>query len=387
MNAMSDEELLLADTVRVSRALGNDPFLVLHGGGNTSVKRGNQIWVKASGFDLGQLTQDGLVELDRGDLSRMLDLPSLSDTAMMEGYRRALVQPDDPSPTIETLVHHALPFPSVLHSHADAIVTLTDTVGGANLVRDALGEDVIYLPYAMPGFDLARQVLSTWEACADARPTAFVLAHHGLFTAGDNPEAAYQRHLDLVDRATAFVTGHTGVDLREPMAAAQSAPGHQDLERLTAELARHAVGPVTVLAHHDQEIAAFLARADFPDIAQQGPTTLEHVIRTKRLPMVDGDVEGYVDRYRQYYGRHAHRAHLPTQMLDPVPRVVLDPTLGLVTTGTDESAARAAQDIYRHTIRIISAAEALGGYRTIDEGQAFDIEYWELEQRRLRPGT
>ncbi|USQ82228.1 class II aldolase/adducin family protein [Ornithinimicrobium faecis] len=387
MTPTNDEAMLVADTVRVSRDLGQDPFLVLHGGGNTSVKLGKRIRVKASGFDLGDLSEEGLVRVDRSALTKLLSQPTLSDTQMVEGYQEALVTPGDPSPTIETLVHHALPFTSVLHSHADAIVALTDTLDGENLVQRALGEEVIYLPYVMPGFDLARQILTAWEARSSERPTVLVLAHHGLFTCGDSPREAYDRHLDMVGRAVSFVKNQTGIDLVQDLPAPTHAPVGGRLDLLSEALTDYATGPCSVVSHRDHEVDAFIARDDFGTISQQGPTTLEHIIRTKRLPMVDGDIGAYIDSYRDYYERCKHRAVGETQMLDPLPRVILDPDLGLVTTGLDQKAARAVQDIYRHTVRIITATEALGGYRTIDEGRAFDIEYWELEQRRLRPAS
>lgn len=374
---------LVDETLRVSRLLGEDPFLVLVGGGNTSAKADDRLWAKASGFDLGCLTPQGLVEVDRRKLDALLDRTTLSDLDMVAGYQDALIDPSDASPTIEALLHHALPHASVLHTHADAIVTLTDTVRGTDLVSDALGEDVIVLPYIMPGFDLAKIGSAAWHEHAGRDVRAIVLAHHGLFTMGDTPQEAYDRHVDLVTRAEKYVERHTGIDLRAPLVPATSS-SPSALAALQEELTDHATGPVAVLAHRDAEIDTFLAREDLEELTQRGPTTLEHVIRTKRVPMVDGTVANYVAEYAEYFRRHRDRGGQELQMLDPVPRVILDREHGLVTTGTDERAAQAAQDIYRHSIRVMTAAESLGGYRTMTEAQAFDIEYWELEQRRLR---
>ncbi|WP_193312772.1 class II aldolase/adducin family protein [Georgenia subflava] len=371
-----------AETLHASRLLGRDPFLVLHGGGNTSVKTADDLWAKASGFDLGSLDAEGLVQLDRARLAAMLAGPRLGDLEMMAGYEDASRE-GSPAPTIESLLHHALPFRSVLHTHADAIVALTDTVHGLDLVTDVLGDDVIVVPYVMPGFDLAVQASAAWHERRDERPTAIVLAHHGLFTMGENVSDAYDRHVELVERAEDFLA-REAAPLTRPFAELD-APALVPAD-LREELDRHAGRGLSVAVCTDAAVRHFVAREDLPVVSQQGPTTLEHVIRTKRVPMLGRDVARYVSDYVDYFERHAQRSP-GVVMLDPTPRVILDPELGLVTTGPDAKTAHAVMDIYRHTIRIIAAAERLGGYRTVTEGQAFDIEYWELEQRRLRGAT
>ncbi|MFH5821982.1 class II aldolase/adducin family protein [Georgenia sp. AZ-5] len=375
-------ERLVGETLHASRLLGRDPFLVLHGGGNTSAKTADHLWAKASGFDLGQLGREGLVQLRNDVLARMLATWGLSDGEMMAGYEKATVGTGAPAPTIESLLHHALPLASVLHTHADAIVALTDTVHGPSLPAEALGDGVIVLPYVMPGFDLATTVAAARRDRGDGA-RAVVLAHHGLFTMGDDPREAYERHVELVARAEDFVASETGLALAAPLPVTGGDVAPAGLDGLREDLEAHATVPPHVAAWQDGEVREFISRPDLHEVSQRGPTTLEHVIRTKRVPMIDGDVAGYVRRYAHYVERHRQRSPA-VRMLDPVPRVVLDGTLGLVTTGPDARAVGAVRDIYRHTIRIITAAERLGGYRTMSEAQAFDIEYWELEQRRLR---
>ncbi|MCK6210850.1 class II aldolase/adducin family protein [Georgenia sp. EYE_87] len=372
----------LRETLHASRLLGRDPFLVLHGGGNTSVKTEEDLWAKASGFDLGRLDLDGLVRLDRTALARMLRSGELSDLEMMAGYAAASRRPGAPAPTIESLLHHALPFRSVLHTHADAIVALTDTVHGPDLAAQVLGDDVIVVPYVMPGFELAMTASAAWQARRADRCTAIVLAHHGLFTMGDDVAEAYDRHLELVRRAEEFLGREAGWRA-DPFDGADGRVADVPRE-LRAALDAVAHTPPAVAVCADREVTDFVTRADLPVVSQRGPTTLEHVIRTKRLPLLGRDVDAYAEDYTRYFERHAHRSP-GARMLDPTPRVILDPELGLVTTGPDPATAQAVLDIFRHTIRIIEAAERLGGYRTMTEAQAFDIEYWELEQRRLRP--
>ena len=377
-------EVLREQTVAASRRLGRDPFLVLHGGGNTSAKDRDFLWAKASGYDLGGLSPEGLVQLRRSDLDGMLRRPELSDVEMMAGYEAATVETGRPAPTIEALLHHALPFPSVLHTHADAIVAVTDTVHGLDLVTELFGDEVVAVPYVMPGFDLARVVPELWRS-AGGRARAIVLQHHGLFTVGDTVEEALERHLRLVARAEAHIAA-LGRAIRAPFSDAVGELRADDSDaarRLLAALERHSAAPVHALRCADAEVERFLARPDLARLARLGPTTLEHVIRTKRVPLLGEDVAGYVAEYRAYFARN-RGADDSLVMLDPIPRVVLHPELGLVAVGPDARAAGAVMDIYRHTIRVIEAAERLGGYRTVTEAEAFALEYWELEQRRLR---
>lgn len=352
------------------------------GGGNTSAKNDRLIWAKASGYDLGSLPSQGLVEMRRSDLQAMIERDRLSDIEMIAGYAAAGTVEGGPPATIEALLHHALPFPSVLHSHADGIVALTDTGHGLDLVTEVLGSSVVAVPYVMPGFALAQLAPRLWrEAGGTAR--ALVLQHHGLFTMGDTVDEAMQTHLELVARAEAYFADR-GRAVRAPFEqSVTDVRADGQYAQLLTDV--EAAAGFSVFAAHcrDAEVRAFLARDDLAEVTQRGPTTLEHVIRTKRVPMLGADVASYARDYMRYFERHA-RNDRSLIALDPAPRVILDEELGLVTIGHDRTAARAAMDIYRHTIRIIEAAERSGGYRAVSEADAFDIEYWELEQRRLR---
>lgn len=385
MTAHDDMHSIRLETVDASRELGQDPFLVLHGGGNTSVKNDRYIWAKASGFDLGSLVLEGLVQLRRADLDALLAQEDLSDIEMMEGYAAATVLENQPAPTIEAMLHHALPFTSVLHSHADAIVALTDTVQGLDLVTDVFGDDVVPVPYVMPGFELAKIAPELWRQ-SGGRARVMVLQHHGLFTMGDDVAGALALHLDLVRRAEEYIASQGGL-LRAPFAASVEVLTEDESlasRSLLENLRKHSTEPeLVVLRCDDAEARAFIARPDIARVTNLGPTTLEHVIRTKRVPLIGDDIAGFVRDYRAYFERNRVEGD-QLRMLDPTPRVILHPQLGLLSVGTSEGAARAVMDIYRHTIRIIDAAERMGGYRSISEQQAFRIEYWELEQRRLR---
>lgn len=385
MAAQRDVDTLRIETVDASRMLGQDPFVVLHGGGNTSVKNDEFLWAKASGFDLGSLVPEGLVQMRRANLDALLAHNTLSDIAMMDGYAAATVLPDQPAPTIEAMLHHALPFISVLHSHADAIVALTDTTRGLDLVAEVFGGDVVLVPYVMPGFELAKVAPELWRQ-SGGQARAMVLQHHGLFTMGDTVAEALDLHLQLVARAEAYIAAQ-GVGLRAPFDRAVEelrAEASPEAKALLEDLRTQSTEPaLTVLHCDDAEVRAFLDLPNLQHVTSLGPTTLEHVIRTKRVPLIGDDITQYVHDYHAYFERN-RTAGDALRMLDPTPRVILHPELGLVTAGTSEKAAAATMDIYRHTIRLIRAAELMGGYQTVSESQAFGLEYWELEQRRLK---
>lgn len=383
--APSDRGGPLSDLVLGSRLLGSDPYLVLHGGGNSSVKDGSVLYVKGSGHDMGSIDVGGFAPLRREALDALLELDQVTDTEMVAALRAALVDPSSPNPSIEAPLHGFLPHAAVLHTHADAIVTLTDTVGGTVLLEEAFGDAAPVLPYCMPGFELARLVRASWPELERRGSCGFVLAHHGLFTFGDDVRTAYERHVDLVERAEQIITERTGVRFADdPDEHAVTLADDAVLAAFVKDVQRTVGGEVAAEALRSPQIDEYLARDDLVELTSRGPTTLEHVIHTKRVPLVGRDVQRYVAEYTAYVARNRHRARAPVQMLDPMPRVVLDPELGLVALGRTPARARVARDVYRHTVRVIAAAQALGGYVTTSEGEQFDIEYWELEQAKLR---
>lgn len=380
----------LGECVYGSRLIGSDPAMVLHGGGNTSVKAPfrditgqdvETLWVKGSGWDLASIQKAGFAPLPIHRLRQLLDLDSLSDTEMMRELSAARLDPAAPQPSVESLLHALIPHRAVLHSHADAIVTLTNLRDGADRVRQVLGEEVLVVPYVMPGFDLARAVRDMWPEGGGS--AGMVLMNHGLFTYGETTRDAYRRHLKLISRADRWLEKHAprpGAD-HEPLGRVDPL----ELARLRSEISEAAGRPMISVRHASAEVARFVSRADLSSLATRGPLTPDHVIRTKRIPMVGRDVAGYADRYRSYYRRNLHRARGETTMLDPAPRVVVDPEIGMLAAGATASDSRIASDIYYHTMPVLSRAEDhLGGYEALPEGDLFEVEYWELEQAKLR---
>ncbi|SCL44394.1 Rhamnose utilisation protein RhaD, predicted bifunctional aldolase and dehydrogenase [Micromonospora citrea] len=386
-----DSSDAIARLVYASRLLGADTGLVLHGGGNTSVKTTvtdltgepvEVLHVKGSGSDLATMDASGFTALRLERLRALLRLERLGDSDMMNELRCARLDATAPDPSVETLLHALLPHPAVLHSHADALLALTNQPEGARLVEEVYGDSVVVVPYVMPGFDLARLCAELYPARAHAGTVGMVLLNHGLFTFGADAEEAYRRHIELVGRAEERM----GMPRPRVAPAAPRPVDRLRLARLRREVSTAAGAPMLLSRYEDPAVRAFLDRPDLAAVATRGPVTPDHVLRTKRIPLVGTDVAGYADAYRDYVEQNRSRARTALTMLDPAPRVILDAELGMLTAGRRAAEAMMARDIYRHTVDVIEAAEAVGGYRALSAPEIFDLEYWELEQAKLRRG-
>ena len=377
--------------VYTSRLLGRDPQLVLHGGGNTSVKireadffghEQNLIYIKGSGWDLATIKIEGFAPTRMEPLLRLSAFDALSDTDMVTQLRAAMTNPHAPTPSIEAILHAVLPATFVDHTHANAIVALTNNPHGAELVQKTFGSRVLVVPYIMPGFELAKAVADLIKEKSLEGVEGLVLMHHGLFTWGASARESYERMIQLVTEA----------EQAAPALAAPEAPPIDDwLGLATLRQSVSQVRGVPVLATLDASPAAvgFSNRPDVERLATQGPLTPDHSIRTKRIPAVIGDaidasVHAYAAEYEAYFLRHAGPDH--TQLF-PSPNWSVWPGRGIVSFGPTVKEAGIVADIASHTAATIQIAEALGGWQALPEADIFAIEYWELEQAKLRQQT
>lgn len=386
---------LLALRAYTSRLLGREPSLVLHGGGNTSVKIAMRdffgdpvdvLAVKGSGWDLATIEPAGFAPVRLNVLRRMAELTHLSDADMVREQRAALLDPSAPNPSVEAILHAVLPPRFVDHTHADAIVTLSNTPGGEERIRALYGDCVLVVPYVMPGFQLARKVYELTRDIRDwSRIEGIVLLHHGVFTFHDDARESYERMIRLVtmaeqelERAGAFgaLRTHEEGDL-----------DHAALATLRREVSAATGRAMIARFDGSNEARGFASRDDAAELASRGPVTPDHVIRMKRAPAFvadDGDVARYADAYRAYFARHDDGTR---KMLDPGPRWVVWKDRGIVAFGASAKAADEVADIARHSIRCFQWGEALGGWQPLGERELFEVEYWELEQRKLaKPG-
>ena len=372
---------LLDQLVEQSRMVGANESLVLWGGGNNSVKTtatdllGNPIpvmLIKSSGSDMKTITpkQFPAVRLDYIAPLRKRE-SDMTDEEMVDYLARCLLDPGGARPSIETLLHAFLPPNAVLHTHADAILALTNTRGREKTIRDCFGDALVTVPYRRPGFRLSRDV----AAAFNPKSAGIVLMNHGLITWGNSAREAYERHIELVTKAEKYIARNVAPPLR------RREPAESRLHVEISPSLRGAIGKVILEFDDSPEVLEFLSRPDARRITQIGPATPDHLLYTKRYPLfLEGDdVHSYVERYKLSYNNNK----TDFAMLDPTPRVILKPGVGMWTVGKDARAARIVRDIYRHTMRIIAGAEAAGGYETLSDHDAFHAEYWPLELYKL----
>jgi rhamnose utilization protein RhaD (predicted bifunctional aldolase and dehydrogenase)/NAD(P)-dependent dehydrogenase (short-subunit alcohol dehydrogenase family) len=383
--------------VYTSRLLGRDPSLVLHGGGNTSVKSTatnlfgdveQVLYVKGSGWDLATIEARGFAPVRLEPLCRMAELPSLGDADMVKAQRAAMLDPAAPTPSVEAILHAIIPFPFVDHTHADAVVAVSNTDGGAERIRRIYGDSVLIVPYVMPGFVLARKVYEMTRGIDWSKLSGMILLSHGVFSFGPDARTSYERMIELVSRAEAHLAsqGVREIDVL-PAAAPPLDPARRaSLAELRRAIGRVAGGPVIARLERAPVALAFAAQPDVAELAGRGPLTPDHVIRTKPLPLVaSGRWIDAVANYGERYDRYFERLHRPEHAkLDSAPRWVVWPGTGFVTVGQSVKDARIVADIARHTARAIHWAERLGGWRALGEQELFDVEYWELEQAKLK---
>jgi rhamnose utilization protein RhaD (predicted bifunctional aldolase and dehydrogenase)/NAD(P)-dependent dehydrogenase (short-subunit alcohol dehydrogenase family) len=379
--------------VYTSRLLGRDKSLVLHGGGNTSVKVRERnllgeeeeiLYVKGSGWDLETIEEAGFAPVRRDHLVRLAGLDELSDPRMVNEMVTHMTRSSAPTPSVEAILHAALPHKFVDHTHADAVVAVTNTPDGEDRVRRIWGDQVVVIPYIMPGFDLARLCARMFPEQAGPQTIGMVLLNHGIFSFGETARESYERMIHLVTLAEEHLAAHGAWDLPASPETESPSPSPRDIAALRAELSRAAGFPMVLQSRRDARSLAFVRRPDLATIAQQGPATPDHVIRTKRIPLVGRDVAAYTRDYRSYFEDHAPHAKAPKTMLDPAPRIVLDPELGLLAAGRRATDAAIAGEIYEHTMDVIERADRLGGWRALPERDLFDMEYWDLEQAKLK---
>jgi rhamnose utilization protein RhaD (predicted bifunctional aldolase and dehydrogenase)/NAD(P)-dependent dehydrogenase (short-subunit alcohol dehydrogenase family) len=374
-----------------SRLLGAETSLILHGGGNSSIKQKSMdpygepidaLWVKGSGSDMASLTVDGITPLSLDAVARMCDTSEMSDLTMKNVLRATMLDGDAPGPSVESMVHAAIPDVAVLHTHADALLAISNTDDGQSLIETLYGDRAIVIPYLRSGFRAGRATALAIEEFYTTKTIAIVLMDHGIFTFGATPREAYDHMIDLVSEAEHFIESNADISAEPGLEREVSSMAAVDFAALRRDISDVAGRPFIAHRHTDPLSWSFSQDPDIASIAGHGPITPDHVIWTKTLPMFGRDVSAYADAYGRYYKDHRDMTQA-THMLDPAPRVVFDREFGMVTVGPNVAAADAAGDIYMQTIDVIRSAEALGGYVARPASDFFDVEYWELEQSKL----
>jgi rhamnulose-1-phosphate aldolase/alcohol dehydrogenase len=394
--------------VYASRLIGAETSLVVWGGGNTSVKtterdhRGREtrvLRVKGSGSDLKSIQRKDFPGVRMDDITALRDRQDMGDEEMVAYLAHGLMEPGGPRPSIETLLHGFVDAYAVIHTHADAVVSLTNNDRAADVLAGVYGKDVIALDYRRPGFRISREVADA--IAASPRAKALLLSKHGTITWGATVRDAYEGTIELISRAEDAIAerrrgrqvfGPPRVPVLEP--AARRALALDLAPRLRGRLSRDRR---VILPFDDAaDVTEFVSSTGAPALSQVGPATPDHTIYTKRLPClvalddardpaatwaaIERSIETFVREYTAYVETHRGPG---VELTDPLPRVVLVPGLGLFTSGRDRRTAGIVNDIYHHTIAVIGHAAAFGRYVSLTARDAFDVEYWPLELYKL----
>lgn len=400
----------IALRVYTSRLIGRDPKLVIHGGGNTSVKTTVEdflgepcevLCVKGSGWDLATIEPPGLPAVRLAPLKHVRGWDRLSDEDMVAFLRSNLLDPSSPNPSVETLLHAYLPHKFVDHAHATAVLSITDQPNGEELCREVFGERMAIVPFVMPGFELSKVTADAYEA--DPYVEGVILHKHGIFTFGETVRESYERMIENVTLAEKFIAKAPKkifVSAVLPSRIADVADVAPVIRGACAEKLDHGDYRRLVLDYRTSDaVRAYVDSEKLADYGTRGVITPDHIIRTKNKPLIvpppaAGDlatfksqvleaVDAYCKAYRLYFEGNNARQQTPKTQLDPVPRVVLVPGIGLFGLGKSASDAAIAADLAEIAVETITEAEAVGRYEALDESVLFDMEYWSLEQAKL----
>ena len=376
--------------VYTSRLLGQDSSLVLHGGGNTSVKSTatnlfgeseDVLLVKGSGWDLATIEGEGFAPVKMEMLLRMAELKELNDPDMVKYQRLAMTNPSAPNPSVEAILHALIPFKFVDHTHTDAVVTITNTENGEDRIKELYGDKVLIIPYIMPGFVLAKLIYDMTRDVDWSELEGMVLMNHGLFTFNDDAKESYEKTIELVDKAEQY--------LQSQGASLDTQVDSVDIDILELAQIRKEVsnlkGHATISILNDSDVAIDFSKDDLQKIATQGPLTPDHVIRTKRLPAILGtdfkaDLNSFVNDYKKYFQENKKDETL----LNPAPNFAILKNNGTLSFGKNAKEANIIKDINNHTFEAILKAEKLGGYKALSAANIFEVEYWSLEQAKLK---
>ncbi len=406
----------LALRVYTTRLLGRDPLLVLHGGGNTSVKTRHRdilgeehdvLCVKGSGWDMGEIEPAGLPAVKLRALQKARTLDRMSDEDMVNFQRLNLLDSASPNPSVETLLHAFLPHKYVDHTHSTAVLSVIDQPDGEARAKALYGDRMVVVPYVMPGFDLAKLAAEMYDA--EPQANGLILHKHGIFTFAETAREAYEHMIEMVTLAEAQLPSGGNVwpsaailpddladvsDVAPIIRGACAEPG----EGRDGEPRR-----LVMAFRSDDRILAYVNGTDLAGYSQRGVVTPDHIIRTKNVPLLlpapavggldrfaqatQDAVAQFVTDYRAYFDKHNPNGRTPKTRLDPMPRVVLVPGLGMFGLGKTAKDAGIAADIAENAIRVTLDAQALGTFEPLPEQELFEMEHWSLEQAKLGKGV
>ena len=370
--------------VYTSNLLGANDELVLHGGGNTSVKGTmdgmDVLYVKGSGWNLAEIKAEGFAPVQLDALKEMAKLEKLSDAQMVAQQKEAMLNSSAPNPSVEAILHAIIPFTFVDHTHSDAIVTISNSVRGKEIIKE-LYPDFLIVDYVMPGFDLAHKVYEMTRDLDWSKIGGIILHNHGIFTFDDDAQKSYTKMIDAVTKAEHYLDENAAVEIVHKYIHSDC-----DIARVINTMAEYKGHEVHIAINQTPLAAFYASQPNVREFASRGVLTPEHIIRTKRVPLIMedtdliGGIERYIEAYKAYFKRYAR----DEVMLNPAPNYMIIKNLAVVSFGATKEEAKIVHDIVEHTMLAVLRADKLGGYVSISEADSFAMEYWELEQAKLK---
>jgi len=404
----------IEELIARSNRLGSDPRNTNYAGGNTSAKGTavdpvtgadvELLWVKGSGGDLGTLRPNGLAVLRLDRLRALADVyPGVDrEDEMVAAFDFCLHGPGGAAPSIDTAMHGLLITPHVDHLHPDSGIALATSADGEKLTAECFGDRVVWVPWRRPGFQLGLDIAAI--ATANPRAIGCILGGHGITAWGQTSDECEARSLEIIRTAEAFIAANGRPEPFGPVIA-----GYQPLPEAQRHARAAALAPVIrglasadrpQVGHYTdaEAVLDFVSREGHPRLAALGTSCPDHFLRTKVRPMVldlppDAPLEDVVARLRElhaayredyaaYYQRHAGPDSPAMRGADPA--IVLVPGIGMFSFGANKQTARVAGEFYVNAINVMRGAEALSSYSPIDEAEKFRIEYWALEEAKLK---
>ena len=370
--------------VYTSNLLGSCSDLVLHGGGNTSVKininNEDILFVKGSGWDLSSIKEKGFAPVALNVLLKMAQEETLSDKEMVHEQKEAMINKNAPNPSVEAILHAIIPFKYVDHTHADSIVTISNTKKGKEYIQ-TIFPNFLIIPYVMPGFILAKTVYKYTKKFNWLKCEGIILLNHGIFTFDDDAKKSYDRMIDSVTKAEIFLKQNTNLEINE-----NSDKLNFDFDELKTLVEKEKKYEIVLKINQSALSVQYASQENLTINATKGLLTPEHIIRTKRNPLIleNDNIEDALKNYIQDYKKYFETFKKDEICLNPAPNYAVIKNVGIVCFGKNEKEANIINDIVSHTIKAVLLAKDLGGYTSICLKDSFEMEYWELEQMKLK---
>ena len=370
--------------VYTSNLLGQSDELVLHGGGNTSVKSTEYakevLLVKGSGWDLVSIKAEGFAPVKLDALKEMAKLPSLSDSDMVSGQKAAMTNSEAPNPSVEAILHAIIPYKFVDHTHADAVVTISNSATGIENVKKVFPNFLI-VDYVMPGFILAQKIYEMTKDLDWSSVDGIILHNHGIFTFDNDAKSSYDKMINAVTLAEDFLDENAPLDVTSEFRNTEC--DMSKIAKVMSDLKGYEVSlnvNQTPLANH------YASQQNIREFASRGVLTPEHIIRTKRVPLImeDTELEAGLERYMKEYRKYFDEFAIDEIMLNAAPNYMVIKDIAVVSFGKNKKEAAIVNDIVEHTMKAVLRADKLGGYKSISLKDSFEMEYWELEQAKLK---